>query len=189
MDQQIRIRPATPDDAPAIAYVHVEVWRTTYRGLLPDDVLAQLSVERRSEGWRQAAAQSGQAGRALFVAHEDGRIVGFAGCGPERTGDPRYTGELYAVYVLESHQRQGIGRSLVRYVVEALVSGAHRAMLLWVLTANVGARRFYESLGGHMVREQLIEIGGAHYSETAYGWDDLPGLLQRLSAVAGSRPG
>lgn len=164
--------------------MHVEVWRTTYHDILPDDVLAQLSVERRAEGWRQAAAQTGQGGRALFVAHEDARIVGFASCGPERTGDPHYTGELYAIYVLESRQGHGVGRSLVRHVVEALVSGGHHAMLLWVLTANIGARRFYESLGGAEVREQLTEIGGAHYPETAYGWNDLPELLRRLTAVS-----
>jgi len=114
MGQSMEIRPATPDDARVIANVHVEAWRTTYRGLLPDDVLAQLSVERRAEGWRQAAALTGQTGRSLFVAQEGTRILGFAAGGPERTRDPLYTGELYAIYILESYQRRGIGRLLTR---------------------------------------------------------------------------
>jgi len=41
------IRPATPEDARAIAEVHVASWRYAYRGLLPDDVLDRLSVEER----------------------------------------------------------------------------------------------------------------------------------------------
>jgi len=182
------IRPATAEDAWGIARVHVESWRTTYRGIIPDEVLAGLSVEGRAEMWRRAAAQTGQPGRGLFVAEDSGRIVGFASGGPERTGDPHYTGELYAIYVLAPHQRRRIGRALVRCVVGALLAGGHRTMLLWVLTANDGARRFYESLGGRAVREQLTEIGGARYPETGYGWDDLAALRRWLSAAAGSPP-
>ncbi|HNI60392.1 MAG TPA: GNAT family N-acetyltransferase, partial [Pseudomonadota bacterium] len=33
------VRPAGPDDAEAIARVHVETWRATYRGLVPDHYL------------------------------------------------------------------------------------------------------------------------------------------------------
>ena len=33
------IRPATLNDAPEIARVHVASWRSTYQGLLPDDFL------------------------------------------------------------------------------------------------------------------------------------------------------
>ena len=47
------IRPATVDDAAAVAHVHVSSWRSTYRGLMPDAVLDSLSVERRAEFWRE----------------------------------------------------------------------------------------------------------------------------------------
>ena len=40
------IRPATLEDAPAIARVHVDTWRTTYAGIVPDEHLAKLSYER-----------------------------------------------------------------------------------------------------------------------------------------------
>jgi hypothetical protein len=45
---------ACPDDAEAIARVHVDSWRTTYQGILPDEVLAGLSVERRRAFWAKA---------------------------------------------------------------------------------------------------------------------------------------
>lgn len=45
-------RTAVPEDALAIAEVHVSSWRTTYRGLLPDSVLAAQSVEHRELAWR-----------------------------------------------------------------------------------------------------------------------------------------
>lgn len=185
----VTLRPAAAEDAEAIARVHIASWQTTYKGILPDDVLAGLSVERRAEMWRRAAGQSGRDGRSLTVAQDGDRIVGFAAGGPVQTPDPVYTGELYAIYLLASHQRLGIGRRLAASVAEALAAGGHRTMLLWVLTANEPARRFYDSLGGRAVREHRITIGGADYAETGYGWDDLSALIRRLRGAAGSPPG
>ncbi len=45
----VRIRPATPKDAQGIAWVHVETWRAAYAGLIPANVLAQLSVEQDAQ--------------------------------------------------------------------------------------------------------------------------------------------
>ena len=41
------IREATPDDARAIAEVHVASWRWAYRGDLPAEFLDGLSVDDR----------------------------------------------------------------------------------------------------------------------------------------------
>jgi ribosomal protein S18 acetylase RimI-like enzyme len=82
------------------------------------------------------------------------------------------TGALYALYVLPSRQRQGCGRRLVQAVARRLVASGMRSVLVWVLAANIPARRFYEALGGAVVREQPIEIGGATLTEVAYGWPD-----------------
>jgi hypothetical protein len=43
------IRVAGVADAGAIAAVHVEAWRETYVGIVPVQVLAGLSVDRRTE--------------------------------------------------------------------------------------------------------------------------------------------
>jgi len=37
------IRAATPTDAAGIAAVHVQSWRDTYAGLLPDEFLARMT--------------------------------------------------------------------------------------------------------------------------------------------------
>jgi ribosomal protein S18 acetylase RimI-like enzyme len=49
-----------------------------------------------------------------------GQIVGFADGGQERTGDPVYKGELYAIYILDAYQRQGLGRRITLNVVARL---------------------------------------------------------------------
>jgi hypothetical protein len=47
----VTIRDAIVSDAQAIASVRVSSWRAAYRGLLPDDVLAGLSVAARRRSW------------------------------------------------------------------------------------------------------------------------------------------
>jgi hypothetical protein len=45
------IRPAQPDDALAMARAHVDTWRTSYAGVVPDEHLANLSYERCQANW------------------------------------------------------------------------------------------------------------------------------------------
>src|ERR1700719_1255426 len=111
------VRPAVLDDAAAIARVHVASWRTTYRGLLPEDFLASMGEEPYTERWRRVI---GDGLSRVFVVDEDEGIVGFASCGRERAGESGFAGELYAIYILDSAQRQGHGRELLRAVAGAL---------------------------------------------------------------------
>ena len=167
----MRIREAQVADARAIAEIHVAVWRTTYRGIVPGDYLAALSVDDREQRW--AAILAGDLGRTCaFVAEDDGRrVVGFADGGPRREGDPAYAGELYAIYILDDHQGQGIGRRLVSAVARRLSELGMPSMLIWALAVNP-ACRFYEALGGQLIERKPIEIGGATLEEVAYGWPD-----------------
>ena len=47
----VALRDATPDDAHAIATVHVASWQVAYRGFMPDAVLDGLSVDDRARKW------------------------------------------------------------------------------------------------------------------------------------------
>jgi hypothetical protein len=47
------------------------------------------------------------------------------------------------------------------------------SLLIWVLKANVTARRFNEALGGKLVLEKQIEDRGAVLDQVAYGWRDV----------------
>ena len=161
------VRPATLKDAAGIAHVHVASWLTTYRGLLPEDFLASLSEEHYTERWKRVI---GDGSSRVFVVDEVDEIVGFASGGRERAGESGFTGELYAIYVVDSAQRQGHGRELVRAVAGALKEMKFPDMIVWVLRENAGGRHFYERLGGVYVREQPSTIGSMTLKEVAYGW-------------------
>jgi ribosomal protein S18 acetylase RimI-like enzyme len=191
----ITIRPAVPDDASGIARVHVDAWRTTYRGIMPAEVLANLSYAGRERMWRRNLETAGQDGTVQYVAEcspadssdtarsPSGEIVGFAAGGPERSGDPDHTGEVYAIYLLEPYQRRGVGWRLFCAVTRRLAEAGMRSLLVWVAAQNP-SRRFYEALGGVPVRERQEESGGAPLAEVAYGWSDVAPLLTRLTPPA-----
>jgi hypothetical protein len=77
----VELRDATPADANAIANVLVRSWRAAYRGLLPDDVLAGLSVPDRERFWSGVLTALPPRTRTA-VATIAGTVVGFAATGP-----------------------------------------------------------------------------------------------------------
>jgi GNAT superfamily N-acetyltransferase len=166
------VRSARVDDARAIADVHVASWRTTYKGIFPDTLLDGLSVDKREQSWRETLAASEPSSVTLVACDVDGSIVGFISGGVERTGRLGYEGEVYAIYLLQSAQRQGLGTLLVRHFVGELRARGVGSMAVWVLAANP-FRQFYAALGEQLVAEQQIERGGQSFTESAYGWQDL----------------
>jgi GNAT superfamily N-acetyltransferase len=178
---QLVIREAMAGDADDIARVHVDTWQTAYDGILPADVIAAHSYEQREQYWRTALRQPDH--ELVFVAEQDGHVLGFASGGPERSGDPQFTGELYALYILAKYQNRGAGQALVRAIARRLARDGMTSMLVWVLADNP-ARSFYVHLGAVEIRQQPIQMGTTTVGEVAYGWKDLRGLITPRPGLA-----
>ena len=174
------IRQAEVKDAKGIAHVHVTAWQETYRGLMPDSVLDTLSVERRARQWKETLEDPSNPYHPTLVAEYERKIVGFANYGQVREGDPEYTGELFAIYILNKHRGQGIGRQLVEKAAESLLALKLMSMLVWVLSDNPH-KKFYERFGGMYLREKSIPIGDTLLTEKAYGWKDIRPLAEMES--------
>ena len=165
----MQIRRANFKDVKGIAKVHVDSWRLTYKGVLPDDFLANLSYKQRENLWENNLKEQ----QVYLAENESGEIVGFSVGGKERTGKyENYIGELYAIYILEDYQKRGIGRLMLESVVNELKEKNLNSMLVWVLEGN-DATHFYEAMGGKKVDAREIKIGEKAYTEIAYGWEML----------------
>lgn len=174
----MEIRNAQPADVGAIAKVHVDSWRSTYRDVLPKSYLNDLSYDARETMWQ--ASFGPESTSFLVVAEDDGKIAGFAGGGETHRDTPEarlYDGELYAVYMQDSYQRRGVGRRLVVSVAEALIERGYSNMITWVLEDNA-ACRFYERLGGEYLGSKTVEIADMSLRAVAYGWPDASTLLK-----------
>ena len=168
------VRAGGAADAAGIARVHVETWRAAYAGMLPDDYLIGLSATRRAAHW--ANVLTGRTPERVFVAEEDGAVVGFASCGPARRCAALKTrksdGEVYTLYVLHDYQGIGLGRQLLASAFERLAENGCGAAVVWVLQSNP-SRFFYEAMGGVALGEREEKFAGAMVTEVAYGWEPL----------------
>lgn len=175
------LRKAALADAETLGTLHVNSWHETYTGILPNEMLAGLSIDARSAMWRKILGAPDEFEcAAVIIAEEDGIAIGFGSCGEqrdERLLDAGFGGEFSTIYVLRSHQGRGIGRSIISAMAQELSAIGHSAATLWVLRENRPARAFYTKLGGSIVGEKIEEHPHATVIEEAYGWPDLSRLI------------
>jgi GNAT superfamily N-acetyltransferase len=172
----IAIRLATAEDAGAIARVRIDSWRATYRGMIPDAYLDGMRVDASTELWHRVLT-AGANTTSVFVAENDGGVIGFAA--GNMLQEPRHEldAELSAVYVRREFQHAGIGRRLVCAVARAQHGHGATGLIVWVIAGNRGARAFYERLGATLLLEQPFEWDGMELTEAGYGFRDIDALV------------
>lgn len=159
----------------------MDTWRAAYKGIVPDDYLANLSYEESDRRWLDRLTTDG---RGVYVAEGHRGIFGFASGSPRQAfskGLEEYGGVFEMLYVLPDSQGGGAGGALLSAVARHLVGRGVTSGLLWVFEENLPARGFYESLGGTILAHDGFEIGGASVREVAYGWKELGALLARAA--------
>jgi ribosomal protein S18 acetylase RimI-like enzyme len=171
------IRKAKLSDAQGIAKVHVDCWRTTYKNIIPNEFLDNLSYDQRTDLWIRNISNEQN---YVFVAENDeGHIIGFADGGKRETNKVNHSGDLTSIYVLQEYQGLGIGRQLVQQLFSKLDKLGYKNIFVEVLEDNK-SRLFYESLGAEWLRTEKIKIAGAELNLLVYEWKDIKSvLLQR----------
>ena len=148
--------------------IYVQTWQDTYLGVVPYEYLSTMSIAKH----RQAFLKELKSNQVTsFVAEDSGRLVGFVTGGYERKGDGIYSGEIYTLYVLKDHQRQGIGLKLVSALATRFNQSGIYSMLVWVLKKNP-YRRFYEKINGIYIQTHHTPVAGEMLDVAAYGWLD-----------------
>nr|WP_240895095.1 N-acetyltransferase [Kineococcus siccus] len=147
------VRAATRDDAGDLARIHVETWHAAYPGIVPDSLLATMTLDTAVERWRTALPLLSPNHCLVAVeAGEDaaGDVTGFVRCGPSRDeGAAGTTGEVFSLYVHPASWAGGHGRSLLDAATGLLAGEGFTDATLWVLAANDRAQRFYRRCGWH----------------------------------------
>lgn len=172
--QKTTYREANLEDAPAVAKVHVESWRKSFAGIVPEEFLDSLSVEKRTKAFEQ---RLGEANYKMFVAEDSKKgIVGFADFGKARESDFEFEAELYAIYLLREFQGKGIGENLFRLCQKAMIDEGFDSMYLKTLAISP-YKSFYEKMGGQIVGRGNHFILLVEYETLVYGWENLSNSL------------
>ncbi len=89
-----RVRPATLQDAQAIAEAHFRSRVAAYRGHEPDDWLDPSHLKRHLALWTRWLKEHSSAPSSTLVAEVEGRVIGFVGIAASRDadGDPTKVG-------------------------------------------------------------------------------------------------
>jgi putative acetyltransferase len=138
----MRIRVAVTDDAMGMHDLHTrslrELWITHYS----DEQIEAWISGRTPEGYLPAIVRG-----EMFVAEEDGRLLGFGHSAP---------GWVRAIYVAPEAAGMGIGRALLTHAVaEAGVGGSTEIRLL----STLNAAGFYSHFGFEMVEGKVVQKG------------------------------
>ncbi len=169
------IREATALDAHALADTQVRSWRAAYSGIIDDDFLARMSVDRRRESYLEWFGRHASSNFIRVAVDEHARVVGYSMAGAARSQPHRTRGEIFELYLLPDAQRRGIGARLMRSMARGLDMRGMDSLVVWALQRNP-ARQFYQRMGGLEAGTRETTVGSRRLGEVAYFWDDLASL-------------
>jgi RimJ/RimL family protein N-acetyltransferase len=140
----ITIREATPDDVGALAAVHADAVALAYAGVF-DAAEPPPAPEHLMGRWATLLATPRS---WVGVLDDGGTVAGMIGVRPSPDADADAdTGELVGLHVHPSHWGQGHGGWLVEEAELTAGALALPRLRLWVLEANIRARRMYVRRG------------------------------------------
>jgi hypothetical protein len=150
------VREARASDAPVLAQVQVGSWQASLGGLVPAEVLSELSgeaaVKRFGDQWLEAITSPPTSKHKVLVAYAAGAIgdpVGFASFGPATDEDrwPGTDGELYELHVRPADATGGHAGRLLHAAADTLAQDGFHTACAWVLAADSGRLDFLSAAG------------------------------------------
>ncbi len=163
----IDIRKAEPEDAAAIADVHLESWMGAYSGIIPYRALARMIARRGSEWWARAIRRSA----TVLVVEIGGAVAGYATLGRNRSRELPQQGEIYELYLKPEFQGIGLGTRLFKAARRTLADHGLSGLVVWALEENGGAVSFYANAGGRDVAEGVEVFDHKAVKKVAFVFD------------------
>ncbi len=150
------VRQARAGDAASLARVQVASWRCDFAGIVPPELLAELTSEEAEQvwqdRWREAITNPPTSRHRVLAAVDGGpsrEVAGFVSAGPATDADrwPGTDGEVYELRISPERTGQGHGSRLLQAVADTLTEDGFHTVSIWALEADTALRRFLESSG------------------------------------------
>lgn len=174
------VRQATENDAKEVAKIIVSGWQTTYRGIISNEFLDNMSVEEMTKRWEQNI-KSQDKNNNICVYEEEDNILAIIRFGKNCASQ---SGEIYVLYVKPELKRKGIGTKLVKYAKEELIKQKCKKMEVWCAKGNKPSIEFYKKMGGKLSKNRIAEVNGVKIEEVKliYNLEDKINLIKPTKA-------
>lgn len=144
------VRTGRVSDAPAVGLVQATVWRETFAGRIPQEVLETFEGPAFAAVWRRSLQDPPSPLHRLLVACAGDQVVGFAAIGPAEVTDASVSetdGEILVMGVHPAARRDGHGSRLLNAAADTLRAGDRTAVLTWLPADDEQARAFTDEAG------------------------------------------
>ena len=168
----MKLRPATPADAPALAELARASFVAAFGHLYkPEDLAAFLADYRTPEKYLEHLADPPT---LIQLAELDGELAAYClivrGEGHDEQDEPRperpvFLSQLYCAPGMSGH---GLGAALIEWAIAESRAWGADAMQLSVFSENYGAQRFYHRYGFGKVADIDFWVGNQRDHEFLY---------------------
>jgi diamine N-acetyltransferase len=149
------IRAASIADIPVIKEIVQDVWPKTYAPILSAEQIAYMMDMM----YAQESLEGQMMEQSFLICYDGEQAVGFASY--EEVEDGIY--KLHKIYISSDKHGRGIGKELLNWIKEAIISKGAAILELNVNKYNSAAIQFYKKVGFNVYREEDIDIGNGYY--------------------------
>jgi len=159
----INIREVTKPDLTHVSKIHVDVWKTTYKNILPSNYLSSLSYDNQLEKWTTRLITNNIKNEFMYVVCYDNIIVGFSSANLESSK----IGTINTLYIQDYYQKLGLGKQLFLSMKDKLIKLGSEKIFVWCFEQNPN-KNFYIKCNGIQSDEQYVEIAGTKLKEVQF---------------------
>jgi len=158
------VRKARFSDIQEIALIHVQSWKSAFKGLMPERYINSYTLEDRKTEWLSILDSGSE---SVIIAEDNDRLVGFLSF--SENVNFLYLSKLY---LCPSIYGKGVGCLLMKQMESEAQTACIDLIRLYVLDNNQSAMKFYTKQG--------FEFGDGFESEEFEGETIIDLLMEKI---------
>lgn len=145
-----------------LSYLKKRIWETTYRGIYPDEVIDNYDYVKREEKFNNLIDDVNQ---EVYICLDDDRIIGYMVLGSPLHGTlDGYNLTINDLGIDKEYRGRGIGKEFID-----IAKRKNMKLFNCCNYYNDNAKRFYEKMGGTIVKTEINE--DKQYCQVYYVYD------------------
>lgn len=131
---QVEIKKLKESEAEEKIDINIKTWWTTYKGLIPNNIMAKLQpkTKARIEQQKKTIREKNN----TYGIYVDNKLVGYSSFGTSRDENYKDLCEISSCYILEEYQRLRLGRKVVMKILEDFIKKGYKTMITKYLVGN-----------------------------------------------------